>query len=227
MVKKPWVLIPTALRDHVWDTFKSWIHCGYHLGLLTDGLGMRDLPLQESAVCYGDLLVNTPYYPGVWRSWNILAKTVLSIEPNAVMVLVGDDMLPDPNKSGPEIREEYLKRFPLGEGVMQPCGDPQGKDANGVPAAARICGSPWVGSHWAHAAYAHGPVNEEYQAFFADEELKLVAEKRGALWMRPDLTQKHLHWSWGHMARQDYHERNQAVWEKDKALFDSRFGGAK
>ena len=161
---------------------------------------------------FAELKIQGPY-PGVWKAWNALAHTALKLGAD-VCVLAGDDMDPDPSKYADEIALQYLVRFPDGDGVMQPCGDPQGNGA-----AQRICGSPWVGRKWIQE---RGPVCDLYTAFYADEELKLVAEKAGKLWMRPDLTQYHRHWSWGHQPRQDYHERNQESWVADKELFEKR-----
>lgn len=217
-----WVLIPTAQKEHVPAQLSKWTGRGYRAALWVDFM-----PSQEIHQ-FSELKIQGPY-PGVWRAWNALAKTVFAAYGrNNVVVLAGDDMDPDPNHTAQEIARQYLERFPTGDGVMQPCGDPQGKaysdtHSGGAPAAARICGSPWLGYDWVTYAYScRGPVNGEYVAFFADEELKLVAERANRLWMRPDLSHFHRHWSWGHAPRQDYHERNQKSWSKDKDLFEQR-----
>lgn len=213
-----WVLIPTAMKEHVPAQLEKWRGRGYKLGILTDG----NMSAQWVTIPRPDLWIYHVEYPGVWASWNILAHTARRLGAD-VCVLAGDDMDPDPTKTAQEIAAEYLEKFPDGFGVMQPCGDPQGKDAEGKVAAERICGSPWVGKAWIQFAYGGGgPVNEMYHAFYADEELKHYAEKMGRLWMRPDLSQFHRHWSWRHLPKQDYHERNQAVWDADRALFESR-----
>lgn len=132
-------------------------------------------------------------------------------------------MEPDPIHSAQEVAEAYFKRFPAGDGVLQPCGDPQGMDDSGKQAAARICGSPWVGRAWIKQAYqGNGPVNGNYTAFYADEELYHVAQNMGRLWMEPTLSQYHRHWSWGHLPKQPYHERNQKAWLGDKVLYEHR-----
>jgi len=228
---KPWVLIPTALRAHVRVQLNKWSTSGYNLGLLIDipdeadeGDGDIDRDGTDMALRYAELVIACKY-PGVWKAWNILAKAAVGLGAQ-VCVLVGDDMDPDPSKTGAAILDEYVKHFPILDGVMQPCGDLQGADANGVPAAARICGSPWVGADWIRNAYLGcGPVNDNYNAFYADEELLHYATRRGKLWMRPDLTQYHAHWSWGHLPLQDYHQRNQLKWQQDKDLFEKRKAG--
>ncbi len=218
---KVWVLIPTALKDHVFAQLEKWRKQGYKIALLTDGLSGHPVPEQEWVLGACDLLINCDEYPGVWQAWNILAQAARRLGAD-VCVLAGDDMDPDPNKDAETIAAEYLAHFPDGFGVMQPCGDIQGDMINGVPNSGRICGSPWVGKGWIRRSYqGRGPVNAMYSAFYADEELKLVAEKLGVLWMRPDLSQFHRHWSWGHLPRQEYHERNQARWAEDKGIFDA------
>ncbi len=188
--------------------------------MLTDAATIRDQTLKECNPIH--LRLHVMQYPGVWRAWNALAKACVACE-GEVCVLVGDDMEPDPVRSAGEIGKEFLERFPDGFGVMQPAGDRQGDIIGGRWNSQRICGSPWVGRAWVTFAYGgKGPVNGDYAAFFADEELKLVAEAGGVLWQRDDLTQKHLHWSWGHLPRQDYHARNQRYWDADRALFETR-----
>lgn len=218
-----WVLIPTALKDHVWPILAKWRAQGYKIGLLTDGLSERlGSSIVHKAIEASDMLIDCASYPNVWKSWNMLAKAALAWNAD-VCVLVGDDMDPDMTKDAQTIAAEYLKRFPSGFGVMQPCGDPQGEALDGKHNAARICGSPWVGKGWITSGYGgEGPVNGNYNAFYADEELKIVAENLGVLWMRDDLTQWHHHWSFGALPKQEYHTRNNAKWDADKALFNQR-----
>jgi hypothetical protein len=204
-----YALIPTALKPHCSSIFAAWKAKGYKLGLFID-------PGSDSPC---DLLIRAPY-PGVWNAWNALARAAVSCGAD-VCVLVGDDMEPDPNHTAQEIGETYLDRFPHGGGILQPCGDLQGVDDSGRPAAARICGSPIMGREWIKRAYqGNGPVDGRYNAFYADESLKHVAEQLGRLWMEPTLSHFHRHWSWGALPRQPYHERNQRRWAEDKKLFE-------
>lgn len=208
---KVYALFPTALKDHCNYIFPKWRSKGYSLGLYVDP--GCDHPC--------DLLIRGAY-PGVWNAWNALARAAVASGAD-VCVLAGDDMLCDPQKTAEEIGSEYLDRWPDGFGVMQPCGDPQGSDESGRSAAARICGSPWVGKEWIKRAYlGNGPVNGKYGAFYADEELKYIAERSGRLWMRQDLIQFHMHWSFsGGLTKQPYHERNSNLhWKNDKSIFE-------
>jgi hypothetical protein len=97
-------------------------------------------------------------------------------------------------------------------------------DAAGVPAAARICGSPTFGREWITRSYeGAGPLWSGYHSFYGDEDLKEVAQSLGLLHMAPQYTFLHQHWSWGHMPRQLYQQRNSDQhWESDAALFSHR-----
>ena len=215
-----WVCIPTAQKSHVPAQLRKWQDQGYKLALFVDP-GPVDLP----EIDLGILIMAK--YPGVWRAWNALAKSVMACGAD-VCVLAGDDMDPDPTKNAQEIAEEYLARFPAGEGVMQPCGDPKGDLIDGWRNAGRICGSPWMGKKWVRDAYGgDGPVCGLYDSFYADEELLNYAGNAGVLWRREDLNQKHRHWSWGFLPKQEYHDRNQLRWDADHTLFDERCKDAK
>ena len=208
------VLMPTAMADHAWDTFSKWKAMGYKLALFTDK-NITAIDENFSLHIRGD-------YPGVWNACNALAKATVSLGSD-VCVFAGDDMHPDPHHDAQEIGRQYLEKFPQGQGVMQPCGDPQGMDATGKPAAARICGSAWFGRQWINQSYgSSGPTNGAYWHFYSDEELALVAEREGVLWWREDLIQDHLHWSYGRNQMQPYHARNQEHWDRDKELFIKR-----
>lgn len=210
-----WLLLPTAKPDRGAAAVKRWRARGYKVAVYVD----PDCPKFDS-----DYRVEQPY-PGYWKAMNYLAAELfnpLNYSPlyADVCLFAGDDMDPDPKLTAQELGAQYLERFPDGFGIMQPCGDPQGRDASGLPAARRICGSAWFGRGWAKRAYGgRGPTDDRYWHFYADEDLKEVAEKLGVLWWRPDVTQYHRHWSWGHMPIQPYHQKNQRHWDADYSLF--------
>jgi hypothetical protein len=206
-VIETWVVMPTACAEHVPATVQRWKAKGYNVALFCD---------RGKQVDGADLIV-TGTYRGVWNACNDASYAALEAGAE-VCLFAGDDMDPDPNHTAEEIAAQYLVRFPDGYGLMQPCGDRQG-DA----IAQRICGSAWFGREWIRGAYeGRGPTNASYRHFFGDEELALVGEQLGVLWWRPDLTQFHHHWSWGHLPKQPYHTRNQQWWYQDRALFDAR-----
>lgn len=209
------VTMPTGQKEHVNETVKRWRSKGYRMAFFVDP-GPVTLELVKT-----DILVQAPY-PGVWRACNALAKAALECGAD-VCLFAGDDMDPDPNHTAQEIAAQYLERFPTGMGLMQPCGDPQGEAINGKRNAARICGSAWFGKDWIMKSYGgRGPTPTMYYHFFGDEEMAVAGEALGILWWRPDLTQFHRHWSWGHTPQQDYHVKAQAKWQADEAVFKQR-----
>lgn len=209
------VTMPTGQKEHVGRTVARWRARGYTMAFFFDP-GPVKIETEPS-----DIIIQAPY-PGVWNACNALAKTALECGAD-VCLFAGDDMDPDPTCTAQQIAEQYLARFPTGWGLMQPCGDPQGTDASGRPAAARICGSAWFGKQWIQRAYGgRGPTPTMYHHYFGDEEMAEVGNREGLLWWRPDLVQFHRHWSFGHQQRQDYHARAATRWEADKATFEVR-----
>ncbi|TVQ31334.1 MAG: hypothetical protein EA376_09490 [Phycisphaeraceae bacterium] len=98
-------------------------------------------------------------------------------------------MLPDPGHTADEIARQFAERFPDGFGVMQPQGDTYGL-------AQHYCGSPWLGRGWIERMYGGaGPLWPEYRHNWADNELYWTARCLDALWLRPDLEQRHEHFS--------------------------------
>jgi len=212
-----WVAFPSANIDRANQASALWRARGYRVAILTDSNATPDC----------DLLICGPRpYRGYWGSCNRLCSILTSraTAPGGIVadivVLAADDIEPDQTREAREIGEEFKLHFPDLFGVMQPSGDPQGKDQHGIPAAARICGTPWLGREWIRRAYGgRGATNDRYFHFYGDEELYLVAERLKVLWMRPDVTQFHRHWSWGWNPITRYQEQNQKTWHEDQDLF--------
>lgn len=207
----PWVLIPTAQRNHVHVQLDKWRGRGWKIGLFVDP-GLCELPR--------DLLVKAEY-PGVWKAWNVLSRAVAAYGADCVC-LAGDDMDP-PAQPASEIRERYLSQFPDGLGVLQGIGDKQGQLIDGLWNSARICGSPIIGREWIRRAYrGNGPVDARYGSFYADESLLHVARKLGLLQQDEEISIFHRHWSFrGGYPKQEYHERNNKKdWRADHDLFN-------
>ena len=204
-----WVCFPSATLAKANDSVRAWRAMGYHT-LVYQDIG--------SEPCNADLVLSG-VFPGYYRIINTLAREALC-RGAYVVTCASDDMRPDPAVNAERIADMYLKRFPGGLGVLQACGDPQGKDATGTPAAARICGSPTFGEGWSRRAYGgRGGLWDGFHSFWADEHLWNVAKKLNKLWLNPDLTIDHLHWSYRRAKREDYHKRAQTHWDSDKALF--------
>lgn len=208
-----WVVFPSAVTTRANSAVDAWAGQGYRT-LVYQDIGSE--PCNADVVRFGK-------FPGYYKIINHLVEDALC-EGADVITCAGDDMLPDTVSTAQTIGEFYLKIFPQGDGVLQACGDPQGLDDNGVQAAARICGSPTFGRDWITRSYeGEGPFCSGYHSFYGDEDLKEVAERLGKLYMAPQFTFMHKHWSWGHMSRQHYQERNSELhWELDAALFSER-----
>jgi hypothetical protein len=212
-----WYAIPTTNPPHAREHLARWLAMGYRVALLVDGDA-------DTAGLRADLIFRRSDWTGYPAACNWLYSQLAALDPTwQVIVGGGDDMDPDPRKGAEEIAGEFLQHFPDTLGVMQPTGDDWMPDRSGVVAAARICGSPWLGRRFVQSAYrGNGPYWGGYFHFFYDEELKLVAEAAGVLWQRPDLAQRHDHWTRRHVMRPLYLLKAQDGWASDKRLFEER-----
>jgi hypothetical protein len=196
-----WYVIPSIRPNG--GTIPLWRERGYRVACLRQG---------DLIDC--ELLIPTGGYRGWAASVNILAKSVVEMDPTAEWIVTGgDDYEPDMSKSPAQIAYEcfdhFSKPFPAAWdtqstfGVMQPTGDRWG-DSQATRAQYgenrgayldRIAGSPWMGREWVKRAYGgNGPMFGGYHHMYADEELKEVAEKLGVYWARRDIVQLHQHW---------------------------------
>lgn len=210
---KVFVVFPSASPTRAAESVEKWRYMGYQTGVYFN-YGTQEA-CGAHKVWFGP-------YEGYWNACNYMAHIVVAGEEKAtICIFASDDIDPDPKYTAHEIGDQFLEHFPDTFGVMQPCGDRQGIDHTGKPAAERICGSPWMGADWVRRAYGgRGATDSRFFHFYGDEHLYEVAKKRGVLWMRPDLVHHHRHWSWGHSQQQIYQKRNaDQHWEKDKALF--------
>jgi hypothetical protein len=208
-----WVAFPTANSHRAGRAAEAWSERGYRVAIAADD--------STHASPRADLLLCGSPYAGYFRTSNALCKAILATDPGLVAVVcAADDMLPDPRRTADEIGAEYVERYPTGLGVMQPTGDD-------LPGTDRICGSPWVGREWILTAYGGlGPLPPDYFHFFGDEQLRVDATARGLLWDRPDLTQRHEHWTRaGAPPKTEYQQRNSdAFWAADKRAFKRAMG---
>jgi len=126
-------------------------------------------------------------------------------------------MLPDPDRGAASLAGEFLERFPDAFGVMQPHGD-------SYMAARHYCGSPWLGRGWIERAYGgRGPMWPGYRHNWADNELFWVSRCLGALWSRPDVAQRHEHFTRSGGAEPDYWTEQVARPDRDDVqLFIAR-----
>lgn len=154
-------------------------------------------------------------YPGYWRAVNFLAQRAVN-DGADIVVVVGDDMDPDPTRKAEAIGVEYATRFPDGFGVMNPVGDHlDGTD--------RVCGCPWLGRGWVERAYrGRGSYWPGYGHFFGDTELQIIAQRHGVLWQRDDVAQFHHHWSRGEPIQPYQQAAIRTWWHADLELFTQR-----
>lgn len=200
------VLLPSANPEMARKHLPKWVSAGYRVIVLQDRVRF-DVP--------GCEIVHSDVYNGYAWAVNKLYREHPSVSGAEVVVLIGDDMEPDPFKSPGEIRKEFLANFPDTFGVMQPIGD----DLSGVD---RICGSPWVGRSFASRINGgRGPLWEEYFHFFADEELFDVSTRLSCLWQRKDLSHYHDHWTRSR-TRPPHLSKAQENWDTDKSRHAKR-----
>lgn len=146
------------------------------------------------------ILVNPPYkhtdLPGAdmvivqeeWKGFATAANILCHEVPGDIVVVIGDDMFPDPSRTAQEVGQDFLARFPDLYGLMQPIGDVYGLTH-------KCAVSPWIGRKFIERTYGgEGPYWPEYYHYFNDHELQLVAEKLGVFQQREDLNQYHDHW---------------------------------
>jgi GDP-D-mannose 3',5'-epimerase len=210
MVGDVWYAIPSINVARCAESFEAWHKMGYKCAVLVDK--------GKPACAQADHVIEVEQYGGYYQAVNRLARELVEKHNAAIVVTGGDDMFPDPKKTATEIAVEFFARFPDGFGIMQPTGDP-------MPGTDRICGSPWMGREWIRRAYSgRGPMWPGYVGFFGDEELKNVAEALGVLWQRPDLAQRHDHYTRkGGPAKLDYQAANEKkCWAPDMATFTRR-----
>lgn len=215
----PWVACPAADLEQALNFARLWQRRGYRVALLFDDDSLAGRPqacaLDEVLVWCDDHII-VPEYGGWPRSVSLLAERVY--QRTDVAVFCGTDMDPDPDIDGPTLREQFIDHFDGTCGVMQPTGD--GWMDNG---ASRICGSPFVGIEaWRRLYCGEGPFCVEYFHLFADEELKLVAEREQILWQRKDVSHLHHHWSREGRERPGYLNSAHKAWAPDLSTFKAR-----
>jgi hypothetical protein len=208
--------IPTANAKLCGSTFAKWRAMGYRTAALIDGATTEP----DNA----DVILRADGYQGYPWAIKQLCDHLLASEPDLQWIVVGgDDMDPDPGARPAQIADECSRHFHGTLGVMQPTGDPWDVDASGRCAAARICGSPWLGrdfiQRWNGGAGVFWP---EYRHFFADEEMHDVAFSAGLLWQRSDLTQWHHHVQRERRPPATYQKIVQSHWSRDGSVFRRR-----
>jgi hypothetical protein len=202
-----WVVWPTVHLEQSREMIDAWQALGYKVALLVNP------PLSNMDFIKAEIVITQDEWLGFPAAANILCRTV----PGNIVVVVGDDILPDPNSTAQQIGEQFLNRFPDTFGVMQPTGDEFG--------SYKDCAvSPWIGRKFIEEAYGgSGPYWEKYFHYFCDQELQEYAMKLGVFEQVSYLIQYHKHWQ-----REERHERPghllkaKKKWHDDKRIFEER-----
>jgi hypothetical protein len=178
-----WFCIPTSNPDQCSETFAKWRARGYRTAALVCG---PERPANANFI----MAVNADQYRGWPGATNQLCA---ALDDPEWIVAGGADMMPDPLHDPLRIAHECTEHFGGTYGVMQPYGDRYGAMDPDPPLA---CVSPWMGREWRRRANrGKGPLCQSYFHFYADGELLDVATAAGRLWLRPELTQYHDHWT--------------------------------
>jgi len=202
-----WAVWPTVSVKRSRSLIGKWQDMGYDVAVLVNP------PLQHTDFLEADWVIVQQEWKGFPTAANILCREV----PGDVVVVVGDDVYPEPKKTTQEIGQDFLQRFPDLLGVMQPTGDIYGR-------INQCAVSPWIGRKFIQGAYGgKGPYWEEYFHYFSDQELQEYAIKMKAFQQRPDLSQYHDHWGRQIDVKRPKHlHKAKQMWQKDKTLFEHR-----
>lgn len=175
--------IPTARPvAEAEECLSAWKRFGCHIIVWCDP--GNPTPSNADAVYVGE-------YKGYAHAVNKLAINALRDPSMTIVITGGDDVFPDERFTAAQIEREFITHFNGTLGVMQPTGD--NHDA-GIYDSCAI--SPWMGREFCRRAYnGAGPLHEGYKHYFVDKELFDVASLLGIYWRRPDLNQRHEHWT--------------------------------
>lgn len=179
-----WAIIPTydPCLPGRRNAMSQWKNMGYRL------IGHAQTPqaAKELERLGFNIVMERPW-EGLFVSYNMMIQKVLYHNPNVdAIVQASDDIYPDHIHRPSEIEAQFLERFPDTMGVMQPRGDDYGN--------LNCAQSPWLGrafiEHFNGKSFC-----EEYEHYFADEELQAVAMAMGCFWDNRAITQYHDHWT--------------------------------
>ena len=201
-----WVVWPGAIPKKSIPLIDAWHDQGYKVAVLVNP------PHTHNDLSTADRVIVQKEWKGFATAVNILCHNV----PGDIVVVAGDDMYPDQDKTAQEIATEFQDRFPDLFGVMQPIGDKYG--------SIESCAvSPWIGRAFITKVYGgNGPYWEEYVHYYTDEELQAVATQLGVFQQRPDLSHYHDHWSRRKDKRPEYLMKALYAHANDGALFRKR-----
>ena len=202
-----WAVWPTVSLERSRPLVDKWHDLGYKVACLVNPPhDHSDIPEAECVVVQN-----------VWEGFAVAANFLCHTVPGDIVAVVGDDILPDPDRTASELGEDFLERFPDLFGVMQPIGDE-------FAYTHKCAVSPWIGRKFIEVAYGgQGPYWTGYFHYYADYELQLVAEKLGVFQQRKDVIQYHDHWQRQDQPKRPAHLRKaKQLHRVDKALWEKR-----
>jgi len=209
-----WVGWPTVSPSQSQEMVRWWRAMGYKVAVLIDDPAQPDVlkGLLETLQAADRVIVQRE-----WLGFPCAANVLCREAPGDIVVVVGDDVYPDPHVGAQEIGCQFVEQFPDLFGVMQPTGDKF--------ASIHLCAvSPWIGRGFIQKAYeGKGPYWGGYWHYFSDQELQEKAVQLGVFQQREDLTQYHDHWQRKAVPQRPRHLlKAKRLWAQDKALFDQR-----
>jgi hypothetical protein len=206
----PWVVFPTVDVARATKCCREWQHWGYKVAILIEKARATKSQVESIGA---DKTIRTADYRGFAWAANKLCRFV----PGDIVVVIGDDITPHPQESGPVLARRFMRMFPDTFGVLQPLGDLWA-------CAATVCQSPWIGRKFIEEAYGgKGPYCEEYFHYFADAELQDVATKLGCFEQDKSIIQYHDHWQRKPDGERPAHLlKAKERWNADKATYERR-----
>jgi len=198
---------PTVDVKEANETAEEWKKQGYDTAILVED---QNIPQPEHI----DHQVYIPRWRGFPVAANQLCQTFRGMYD--IIVIGGNDLYPDQNKTAYEIESEFKEHFGGTFGLMSPTGD-----RYGLIDEAAVC--PWIGSEYIDKMYdGKGPYYEGYYHYFCDGELQDVAALNGTFLQRLDISQYHDHWSRNQEQRPDHLIHAKACHPVDQRTYHSR-----
>lgn len=202
----PWAVFPTINIDNARKVTQLWKDAGYRICVLVE----EDLKYADTIGA--DRILKQRAWTSFPHAANLLCKSV----DGPAVVVIGDDIHPNPYARGPELARRFLARFPDTMGVVQPVGDQYGS-------IMKCAVSPWIGRKFIEKVYhGQGPYYTGYYHYFSDQELQGVAQLLGCFYQDPDIKQYHDHWQRKNMIRPEYLMIAKSRWEQDRSTYQNR-----
>lgn len=128
-----------------------------------------------------------------------------------VLLLASDDMVPVKNGYAARVLDAMEEHWPLLDGALHFDDGFQGS---------ALCTLPIFGRRlWEQFGYVYEP---EYTSLFSDAEQTEVLSAMGRLVFIDEMIIEHRHHAWGKAAKDALYEKNDALWNVDETVYNSR-----